>query len=211
MKFLFLHFLALLLGLTGCFSLSTFQSPQVLEPGQKSLGFGVSGFYIESEDVSGIIEFDIFGRYGLANRLDGGIKIFGLPAIAGGIQGDLKYQVLKDPFFLSFDLASFYATIPTLFDEDENINTFGITPLILVGNRTFYGGAKIYSISRFDKIDLFGSISKLRATESMPALVLGATLGKNAKIIPEVNIYFFGGETVLIFGIGLQGKSPSKK
>jgi len=209
-KLLLLFCVVFFWGLNGCVSMSTFQSPQVLERGQNSLGFGVSGFLDETDEKLAIYEFDIFTRYGLANRLDGGIKIFGLPGLFGGIQGDLKYQIIKGPFFVSVDLASFYATAPSIFDDDDNINTFGFTPLILVGNRTFFGGAKINYITRIDKIDLFGSSSEFRA-KGMPGLVFGAMLGKKAQIIPEVNIYFFDGESALVFGLGLQGKTPSKK
>jgi len=209
-KLLFLYFLVFFLGLNGCVSLSTLQSPQVLEKGQKSLGLGLSGFYEESSEFVGIYEFDIFARYGLANKLDGGIKVFGLPGLTGGVQGDLKYQVLEKPFFVSLDIASSYAIALSL-DDDEKIHIYGITPLILLGNRTFYGGAKINYFTSLNKIDFFGSSSKSRSGANMPALVFGAMLGKKGKFIPEVNIYFLDGETALVFGIGLQGKSPSRK
>ena len=209
---LFLKLPVLFLTFTGCFSLSTFQSPQVLEKGQKSFGLGTAGFYDHESKNYAISEFDIFGRYGLTNQLDGGIKIFGLPFLFGGIQADLKYQLVNEPLFVSLDMASFYAIASTSDDEDENsIATFGFTPLILVGNRWLFSGVKINYFTRVDKIDFLGSSTKPRSFTNMPALVFGVKLGKKAHFIPEVNIYFLDGDTVLLFGLGLQGRASVSK
>ena len=114
--------LGIILAFTGCIPLTTLQTPEVLAPGKTSGGVGFNGFLDTGENEFGVYEIDIFFRRGLAKRLDGGIKIFGFPGLFGGVQGDVKYQLVDDPFFVAISLGAFYSSADSF--GDDNINTY---------------------------------------------------------------------------------------
>ena len=187
----------------GCWSLSTFQSPVVLEKGKNSGGIGFTGFIDKEEGQLEFYEFDIFLRWGLFHDFEGGIKIFGLPALGGGIQGDLKYQVIEGPIFIAVDMAIFYALGPKI-ATDEFIHTYGYTPMILIGSKTIYCGFKnIFSFSG-DELSLGSSSRRIEA--SLPALVFGLSIGESFQIMPELNYYIGPEDNLFVLGLGLRFK-----
>jgi hypothetical protein len=198
-----IHLILYLFLFCGCWSLSTFQSPVVLEKGKNSSGLGFTGYIDQDEGQLEFYEFDGFFRRGLFQNFDGGIKIFGLPGLGGGIQGDLKYQVIGDPFFIAMDMAVFYALGPSL-REDEYIHTYGYTPMILIGNKTIYCGFKnIFSFSS-EGLGLANSSRSLEA--SLPALTFGLSIGESFQLMPELNYYLLPEDNLFVIGLGFQIK-----
>lgn len=197
---------AILLSLSifsGCYSLSTFQSPVVLEKGEISGGFGFTGYIDQEEGQLQFYEFDTFLRGGLLEDFEGGLKLYGFPALGGGLQGDFKYQVIEDPVFIAVDMAVFYALGPKIASEDYS-HTYGYTPMILVGNKTFYCGYK-YIIGFVDAGLSLGSSSRSLEAKA-PALIFGLTIGESFQIMPEINYYFGPDENLVMLGLGFQLK-----
>jgi len=56
----------------GCISLSTYQSPKILEKGDAQAGVGM---------LAGFGELSLIGRYGISDRMDIGAKIYGMPVV----------------------------------------------------------------------------------------------------------------------------------
>ena len=113
-----------LLILSGCVSLSSLQSPRVLEPKQEFHGFALAGFYDQDQNVVGLYEIDIYGRFGIAKNWDLGYKIYGVPLLFGGIQGDIKYQILAKPLKIAGDLGLSYSRVAG--GEDVNVSALYI-------------------------------------------------------------------------------------
>lgn len=186
----------LLILLSGCVSLSSLQSPKVLEPKQESHGFALAGFYDQDQHKLGLYEVDLYGRFGIAKHWDWGYKIYGIPFWFAGIQGDIKYQILDKPLKIAGDIGLSYARV------ENDINTVGVYPMLLVGYQRFYTGVKaVYFISN-GEIEFFDSF---RARHALPGIVFGAIIGKKQQIVPEINLYFFPqGEAAILPGIGFQ-------
>jgi hypothetical protein len=193
-----------LLILSGCVSLSSLQSPRVLEPKQEFHGFALAGFYDRDQNGLGLYEVDIYGRFGIAKNWDLGYKIYGVPLLFGGIQGDIKYQILAKPLKIAGDLGLSYSRVAG--DEDVNVNAFVVQPMILVGDERFYAGAKAVCVATSGRVEIFDSNS-FGSRNALPGIVLGAVIeiGKKRQLAPEMNIYFLSkGETMILPAIGLQ-------
>jgi hypothetical protein len=170
--------------MAGCMSLSTLQSPEVLPPGENRVGAGVLlGGDLEGGE-SGIGELAILGRRGLSENVDMGGRIWGIPPYVG-LYGDLRYQIVRDPVFVSGGLGA------SVFHFDD-FTTVGIYPTVLAGSDRLFGGIKWTQLvgGGGDVEDTFGA--------GFPGLVAGTGFGQSLIFSPEViNVYFGEGTTVL--------------
>ena len=183
--------------LTGCVSLSTLQTPKVVQEGEVIAGVGALAIPVDGDirccGVEAYIRFPYF------KNSDIGIKAMGLPGF-GIITGDLKYQLINDPIYLSLDLAYSYTAF-----EDLGSGS-GIIPAVFIGTEKFFGGAKIiYSSIEVD--DLFGSSSN-STNVKIPGIFVGGIIGDRFRLLPVINIYFSpdNGESIFIYNLGLEYK-----
>jgi len=134
------------IGLTisiGCFS--TYQSPKVLDPGERRLGVGFafgkeklrykSGVWVEN---TYIFDGSIFYREGLGHNTDTGIKILGVPGDFGAILGDVKYQIIKRPLMISgsFGLAYWIKKDNNAYKSENGLS--GLNFMLMFGNERVY-------------------------------------------------------------------------
>ena len=118
----------------GC---TTLQTPEVLEPGERALGFGAVMLTDRWDTVPTAL---LFWRNGLADRLDIGIKAE-LP-FPPSLVFDMKYQIVRrDPWLVALDLG----LAASMFEGGLYYSAGGIgaVPMILAGTKRFYAGAKI--------------------------------------------------------------------
>ena len=183
--------------LVGCTVPSTYQSPKVLEQGEKAIGTGISFARVE-----GIIPIDfcLYGRIGVSKRIDMGIQMFALPRISyfefsDPFEGydlflDLKYSFVENPRLVSGDIGIMrYANY---FVPDHEYDGFGVYPLILVGGKRIYGGIG-WNLTferdkhwRMEKDDPYVSTS----THTFGKAVVGTSIEKGRlRIHPELSLY----------------------
>ena len=105
--------LFLCLILAGCSSMSVFQSPGVLPKGESETGFG--GSFIADENDFFLVNVELHTRRGLGKNWEAGAKLFGIPALSGGVMGEIKYQLKTQPFLVSADMG-----ISALFTRKRN-------------------------------------------------------------------------------------------
>ncbi len=124
-KVLSILFIAISFFFIGCGTYTSLQHPEVLEPLQFSAGTGIS--YLGSYGPLTELQF----RMGVIKRIDIGIKMdYGTYEIDG------RYQVIKEPYFLTagfanagHDLSQSYARI--------------YQPFIIVGQTNWYTGLRL--------------------------------------------------------------------
>jgi len=162
---------------------SGYQSPRVLRPGQMSVGAGLA-MPVTNGDLSLCL------RCGVIKNLDVGIKYGGYPEIAYGIFSDIKYCFVKQPLLIAADLGFIYHK--DLFMSENEPQTHGLHPTVLLGNDRFYGGIGWnYSIHR-ETYYLWSPPKKEVTTtrSSGPRIMLGASWGKRWKFNPEIIFNF---------------------
>ncbi|MGH7493510.1 MAG: hypothetical protein ACREOO_14125 [bacterium] len=192
---------------SGCVSMSTLQSPKVLERGESK--HGIAGTLFVENGVSGMTEFDIWGYYGLGKRTQAGWKFFGIPNLSGGIGADLKYQLHDAAPYLALDLGFSYTSTRNIFDEDaNNVDAFTINPALLFGTERLYGGMKGIYLSSTVEYELFGKSSKITLDGFTPGLLIGSTLGGRTQLVTELNAYSVRGSLAAWISFGFQIKSP---
>lgn len=195
--------------LAGCASFTTFQTPEVLEKGELSMGLGAAGLMLmeSSGPTIGIGSTDFFTRYGLGANTDVGLKLSGIfPFIV--LAGDVKHQLWKKPIALSLDLGASYFVL-------DQFQTFGIYPMILLGAKPFFAGFRISHliISEASNTSGFPFYSSSDATTAtIPNVVVGMYIGKRFQVIPEINYYLnTTGDRFIFFGMGIQYKWGGEK
>ncbi|MEO0206424.1 MAG: hypothetical protein ABIL22_07100, partial [candidate division WOR-3 bacterium] len=173
------RFISLLVMLTGCMSVTTFQSPKVLDPGEKTAGIGVGAHGGYAYGYIKPLHIDIFARIGLMKKIDAGIKLYSY-----GVLGDMKYQVIKSPLFTSLDIGFSYVYGP---DFDGYRSVLGAYPMLIIGTERYYTGAKFIHVK---DVSLTDQKEYLKTDiYTFPAVLMGASFGNKLKIIPELNIY----------------------
>ena len=181
-----------LLFIKGCISLSTYQSPKIIEKGKAQIGAGMlAGFGGNGE--TGFGELLLIGRYGISDRIDIGAKIYGMPVVIKyySLYGDIRYQILTEPLYVSgaLGISTFHI---------DNYRTTGLYPTIMFGTERIYGGMKW--------IQLIASSDEAKETlgTNFPGVVAGASFGRSFSFMPELNVYFAEDELLVFPGIGLQ-------
>ena len=157
-----------ILVFTGCGHISTYQSPKILNQGEKLWGTGISlntnKEFINEFPMALLSDYSIYARYGLSDRAENGFKLsFSLPFLLASYH--YKYLLLqpapvksmKKPLLVSGDLGLSIGL--------ANWLAFGFHPTLLFGREDFYGGVSTNLILPF---------------EYLPSRIfLGASMGDN--------------------------------
>ena len=157
-----------ILVFTGCGHISTYQSPKILNQGEKLWGTGISlntnKEFINEFPMALLSDYSIYARYGLSDRAESGLKLsFSLPLLLTSYH--YKYLLLqtapvksmKKPLLVSGDLGLSIGL--------ANWLAFGFHPTLLFGREDFYGGVSTNFILPF---------------EYLPSRIfLGASMGDN--------------------------------
>ena len=182
---------------TGCGHTSTYQSPKILNQGEKLWGTGISlnnnKELINDFPIALLSDLSIYTRYGLSDRAENGFKIsFSLPFLFTSYH--YKYLLLqttpvksmKKPLLVSGDLGLAIGI------STGGTPAFGFHPTLLFGREDFYGGVStniIYPLSRGPNPSSH-SLSILSSR-----IFAGASMGdsklKFIKYFPEISYDFF--------------------
>jgi len=183
-----MRFIKLLIFISGCTTLATYQTPITTPKDEVSFGASVSGFIVVSDgEVLGLplTVPSFYLRYGLADNQDIGFSFLGLP-VFGSTVIDYKYQFLNNGLLGAFNLGSGFWFLPGDYFDIKN-------PLLLYpfigfsfGNERVYFGTRVYY---FNSSSYSYILKKRITTETFSgSLILGATLGKGSfKFAPEIN------------------------
>ena len=198
-----LLFTYLILVYTGCGHVSTYQSPKILNKGEKLWGTGIS---INNNKelkylfpIALLSDLSIYTRYGLSDRAENGFKLsFSLPFLLTSYH--YKYLLLqtapvkpmKKSLLVTGDLGLGLGVA-----SSGNL-AIGFHPTLLFGREDIYGGVStniIYPLSRGPN----PSSHSLNILSSR--IMAGAAIGHKWKFNPEISYDFFpySGETVEIF------------
>lgn len=177
--------------LVHCVSFSTYQTPETLAPKGVVFGGGVAGVVADGSLGFGGVE--LHGRYGLAPKLDMGLKLEGMPGLYYLLMGDVKYQLVGKPLMVSADMGLSVSA------GSRHTNTLGWYPMILAGTPHLYGGVKAILIrGTFDG-------EAFTVDHPLTGVVLGTRFGHRFRLLPELNVYFSRRSSPLIFGgVGFQ-------
>ena len=130
-----------ILVFTGCGHISTYQSPKILNQGEKLWGTGISINTNKEFPIGLLSDLSIYTRYGLSDRAERGFKIsFSLPFLLTSYH--YKYLLLqtapvksmKKPLLVSGDLGL------SIGISTGGTPVFGLHPTLLFGREDFYGG-----------------------------------------------------------------------
>ena len=206
-----LLFTYLILVYTGCGHVSTYQSPKILNPGEKLWGTGISlnnnKELKNSFPIALLSDLSIYTRYGLSDRAENGFKLsFSLPFLLTSYH--YKYLLLqtapvkpmKKPLLVTGDLGL------SLGVAGSGNTAIGFHPTLLFGREDIYGGVStniIYPLSRGPN----PSSHSLNILSSR--IMAGAAIGHKWKFNPEISYDFFpySGETTLPNGMIVVGFS----
>lgn len=189
-----------ILSLTGCFSLTTFQSAKVLDPGQAAFGAGAA------IATGGVFETNAFGRIGLSQNSDMGFKAFGLPGFGFGLFGDMKYQFLKTIPYAAVDFGASYMHGSSSFGSGD-WSSVGLYPMVLFGDEKTYAGAKaVIFLGDIElDLDLFGLGERtVEYSGWFPMIFVGTCNGDRVKVMPEVGVSLPPGPVLVWAGLAFQ-------
>ena len=192
-----------MLVFTGCGHISTYQSPKILNQGEKLWGTGISintnKELKNSLPIGFLSDYSIYTRYGLSDRAESGLKLsFSLPLLLTSYH--YKYLLLqtapvksmKKPLLVSGDLGL------SIGISTGGTPAVGFHPTLLFGREDFYGGVSTNIIYPFSG-EPNPSSNSLYILSSR--IFTGASIGYKWKFNPEISYDFFpySGETVEIF------------
>ena len=143
-----------ILVFTGCGHISTYQSPKILNQGEKLWGTGIS--ISNNKELKNALpigflsDYSIYARYGLSDRAESGLKLsFSLPLLLTSYH--YKYLLLqtapvnsmKKPLLVSGDLGLSIGLV------SSGSPAVGFHPTLLFGREDFYGGVSTNLIFPF--------------------------------------------------------------
>ena len=178
-----------ILVFTGCGHISTYQSPKILNQGEKLWGTGISinnnKELKKGLPIAFLSDYSAYARYGLSDRAESGLKLsFSLPLLLTSYH--YKYLLLqttpvksmKKPLLVSGDLGL------SIGISTGGTPVFGLHPTLLFGREDFYGGVStniIYPLSRGPN----PSSNSLYILSSR--IFTGASIGHKWKFNPEIS------------------------
>ena len=192
-----------ILVFTGCGHISTYQSPKILNQGEKLWGTGIS--ISNNKELKNALpigflsDYSIYARYGLSDRAESGLKLsFSLPLLLTSYH--YKYLLLqtapvksmKKPLLVSGDLGLSIGL------AGSGSPAVGFHPTLLFGREDFYGGVSTNIIYPFSR----GPRGRNSLIILSSRIFAGTSMGENKwKFNPEISYDFFpySGETVTIF------------
>ena len=188
-----------ILVFTGCGHISTYQSPKILNQGEKLWGTGISINTNKEFPIGLLSDLSIYTRYGLSDRAERGFKIsFSLPFLLTSYH--YKYLLLqtapvksmKKPLLVSGDLGL------SIGNSTGGTPAVGLHPTLLFGREDFFGGVSTNIIYPFSR----GPRGRNSLIILSSRIFSGASMGNDKwKFNPEISYDFFpySGETVTIF------------
>ncbi len=180
------------LWLSGCVTLSTFQTAEVLPAGKVQVGAGASGV---GQNAPVIME--VSGRVGLGKNLDAGAKF----TLLNTWSADIKWQPIKiGEFLMALDVAG---SIFKSADENDDLTTTGVYPALILGGTHWYAGGKWVFLSTGGTLTFFGS-QNIDLTTNFQGAFIGLSIGKKFRLVPEANFYFPEDNFFIHWGLGLQ-------
>lgn len=190
----------LALWLSGCISLGVFQGPDVLPEGKTEVGVGFLGGGMLKEEGGGLGMFELYGRMGIAPRLELGARTTGFLAAKGVAIGALmaegRYQLKATQLLIAAGMGiSYYA----LKINDQSFSTIGLYPAVWIGSSRLFAGARMILVTMGAKN------SDEVGTGSLLGITIGGRLGEQLSIRPELTLYaplYEGGSLFLMGGLG---------
>ena len=179
----------------GCFSLTSFQSPQVLPQGSTSVGGGLAAYWWDNYDFP-LPEADFVLRYGLFKTVDVGGKL-SLPAAS--VSADVKWQFLNGPLLAALDIGGSYSRLPYMTDINEggDKDILTLCPEIVVGRDWIYASARALIVNSIGRS--YNNRRPATTTGWFPQVVVGGSFGDRLRVMPELS---------LAYGLG-SGEHPS--
>lgn len=174
-------------------SCATFQSPKVLEKGERSLTVGASALFgvgvtrplfYDAYVPPPWFEIDTVFRTHVAKRVDAGLQLPCSIAESNSAIADVKYQILTQPFFLAASIGGGIRCV-----AGHNIDPI-VQALVIGGADTFYVGLK----------PLFMPTLHFPLAGGVVVGLYG--LGKKERLILEANVGFGDEAFVASFGPG---------
>lgn len=194
--------IAVAVVMTGCASLSTFQTAQVLEKGEKQMGFALSASQIDvgdSDDAAleavTILVPEFFYRAPIGEKSEFGVKLTPTSLVADG-----KYQLVDStPFDMAADLGlGFFAFAA----EGEALVVVDIHPAI-IASLNLSESVSLNLTPKF--IVRYIAAGGESETSYLNGGTIGLALGKNTRFMPEVGFYRWENEDsgFAYFGLGI--------
>lgn len=183
--------------LPGCFSYTTLQTAETLEPGTVIIGGGAA--FLLSEDQIGI-QPEVNARIGIINNFDIGAKYVN-PSL---FFADGKVRLISDPVSLSFDLGWSTFSYDGPSGNSKGVST-GWYPMLLLGKERWYLGVRpVYFITQ-GEVEFFG-LQKFEGKGWLYTnVVVGGMFGSKVRLMPEMNVMVAkSGKMNVVPALGLQ-------
>lgn len=161
----------------GCYTLTTFNSPQTTPDGEAALGAGM-GAYVQTGEGNNVTMSAVpvaHGRIGLGDRWDAGAQLSPFVLFT-----DVKYQLVDQSVGVAADVGV-SAGFP---------NLVGVYPALFVGTDRFYVGGRVAALSSTQDLDDDDVVVDEEFSSTLPGIMVGASLGNQVRIMPELNLYF---------------------
>ncbi|AEN71989.1 hypothetical protein [Rhodothermus marinus] len=143
--------------------------------------------------------FELYGRRGMAPRLELGVRTTGFLATEGVAMGALmvegKYQLVAAHPLVSLGMGVSYYALEV---DDDMFSSIGLYPAVWVGFPRLYAGARMIVVT------IGTSNSDEVGTGSLVGLTIGGRLGDHVRIRPELTLFApLGGPPLLVGGLGI--------
>ena len=169
----------------GCAPLSKFQSPSVLESGERAIGGGVLlvQWDLDYPEDRGLFP-SIWYRSSVTEKTDLGVKV----GLFEGVVFDIKHSLVEGPVAVAGDLGVGLVGF-------EDATALVIRPAVLVGTPNIYAGA-------WYNYPLSGEY-----WDPMSGFVVGASIGSRRTLMLEYNWFKEPGgqDPSMSFGLAVQG------
>jgi len=160
------------------------------------------------------MEVDVFGRVGIASRVDAGIKLY-VPF--SGLFGDVKCQIRKSVPLISVGPGGSYGEFDDVHDSGDDFEYLGLYPVVLFGPNKFFGGLRMVYAEEI-RHHSYGSHGTTNEYDYFPGKLLGVCLREgNVRALPEVTVYLHSyeglieGRVLTVVGVAFQQVSSTKE
>jgi hypothetical protein len=165
----------------GCFSLTSFQSPEVLRARHASFGAGLNmsvagGSWAGDFSPYPWPEIDLMARYGLGRNVDIGGKITG-PWASGA--ADVKWQFLRRPLLMAFGFGGSYGDYPGNYE-----GYWSVYPELFLGSHRVFCAARAVRLYELQH-EQHGTYVD---GQWMPIFSVGGSFGGKFRVMPELSV-----------------------
>ena len=172
----------------GCFSLTNFQSPEVLLPRRTSVGMGLTYSYP-------LPEANLMVRYGLSDNVDVGGKL-SLPFDA--LTADAKWQLSRGPRPVALDFGGSFGLFAGEIDAPEDLGFITAFPELLLGFGRMSGAARVMMVYQVDL-----RYHRNNSVSWVAQLFFGGPLGSDSRVRWEASLRSMSGAWFPMPGIGV--------